>query len=68
MSKLLQLLHIDLFGPMSTISLGGMNYTFVIIDDCYRYFWVLYLKKKDKVIEIFLTFCKKIQNKKDLIF
>ena len=36
-SRPLQLLHIDLFGPTRTTSLGGKSYGFVIIDDFSRY-------------------------------
>ena len=32
-SRPLQLLHLDLFGPLRTTSLGGKHYAFVIIDD-----------------------------------
>ncbi|XP_045810862.1 uncharacterized protein LOC123905296 [Trifolium pratense] len=38
----LELLHIDLFGPVKTTSLGGKNYGFVIVDDYSRYTWVLF--------------------------
>ena len=31
--KPLELLHIDLFWPVKTTSLGGKNYGFVIVDD-----------------------------------
>ena len=31
-SKPLELLHIDLFGPMNMISMGGKSYGFVIIN------------------------------------
>ena len=33
----LELLHIDLFGPISTASLGGKYYGYVIMDDYSRY-------------------------------
>ena len=36
-SRPLQLLHIDLFGPTRTMSLGGKQYGFVIFDDYTRY-------------------------------
>ena len=32
-SRLLQHLHMDLFGPTRTLSLGGKKYVFVIVDD-----------------------------------
>lgn len=44
----LQLLHIDLFGPSRTISLGGNIYTLVIVDDYSGYTWTLLLSKKKR--------------------
>ena len=32
-SRPLELLHMDLFGPSRTTSLGGKSYAFVIVDD-----------------------------------
>ncbi|CAJ2661907.1 unnamed protein product [Trifolium pratense] len=62
--KPLELLHIDLFGPVKTTSLGGKNYGFVIVDDYSRYTWVLFLKNKDESFESFKIFCKKVQNER----
>jgi len=36
-SKPLELLHIDLFGPSRTVSLGGNYYGLVIVDDYSRF-------------------------------
>ena len=35
--KSLQLLHMDLFGPIATTSLGGKRYSLVIVDDYIRF-------------------------------
>lgn len=60
----LKLLHIDLFGPIQTASLNGKRYDFVIVDDFYRFTWLLFLKHKDESFEAFQNFCKKVQNEK----
>ncbi|XP_045791896.1 uncharacterized protein LOC123886637 [Trifolium pratense] len=60
--KPLELLHIDLFGPVNTTSLGGKQYGFVIVDDFSRYTWVLFLKNKDESCDAFQNFCKLVQN------
>ncbi|KAJ6842177.1 uncharacterized protein M6B38_302295 [Iris pallida] len=60
----LQLLHMDLFGPSRIASLGGKLYTFVIIDDFFRYTWVYFLVRKNDALSEFVTFCKKVQNEK----
>lgn len=63
-SKSLQLLHIDLFGPTRTMSVGGKSYGFVIIDDYTRYTWVFLLALKHEALKICTFFCKQVQNKK----
>ena len=61
----LELLHIDLFGPVRTASLAGKQYGFVIVDDYSRYTWVLFLKHKDEAFEAFVKFCNLVQNEKE---
>ena len=39
-SRPLELLHIDLFGPVSTASIYGSKYGMVIVDDYCRWSWV----------------------------
>ncbi|CAL9079003.1 unnamed protein product, partial [Musa textilis] len=39
----LQLIHLDLFGPIDITSLGGSKYAFVIVDDYSRYTWTYFL-------------------------
>ncbi|KAK2388390.1 putative mitochondrial protein [Trifolium repens] len=63
-NKTLEMLHIDLFGPVKTTSLGGKNYGFVIVDDFSRFTWVLFLKHKDDAFEAFKSFCLRVQNEK----
>ena len=36
----------------------------MIVDDFSRVTWVLFLTYKDDVLEVFTTFCKKVQNEK----
>ena len=63
-AKPLDLLHLDLFGPTKTPSLGGKKYGMVIVDDFSRYGWVMFLAHKDEAFKLFEKFCKKIQNEK----
>jgi hypothetical protein len=39
----LEMLHIDLFGPVAYISIGGNKYGLVIVDDYSRFTWVFLL-------------------------
>jgi hypothetical protein len=43
MDRPLELLHMDLFGPIAYISIGGSKYCLVIVDDYSRFTWVFFL-------------------------
>jgi len=45
-SKPLELLHMDLFGPSRTMSLGGNLYALVVVDDFSMITWTLFLHSK----------------------
>ncbi|GJX99926.1 retrovirus-related pol polyprotein from transposon TNT 1-94 [Tanacetum coccineum] len=62
MTRCLELLHMDLFGPVVVRSYGGNLYTLVIVDNYFRYTWTRFLKNKTKAFEQFEIFNKKIQN------
>ena len=38
----LELFHMDIFGPVAYISIGGNKYGFVIVDDYSRFTWVFF--------------------------
>jgi len=59
-SKSLVLLHMDLFGPSRTMSLGG-NYYALVVDDFSRYTWTL-LEKKSEAFFAFKKLAKRLQN------
>jgi hypothetical protein len=40
----LELLHMDLFGPTSFMSIGGNSYCLVIMDDYSRFTWVIFFE------------------------
>ena len=61
----LELLHIDLFGPVKTASIRGKKYGLVIVDDFSRWTWVKFLKHKDESYSVFADFCNQVQNEKD---
>ena len=61
-SKPLELLHIDLFGPFKFACLNGKYYAFVIVDDYSRYTWLLFLINKDDVLDAFKVLYFLIQN------
>jgi hypothetical protein len=49
----LELLHMDLFGPTSFMSIGGNSYCLIIVDDYSRFTWVYFLQDKSNVFETF---------------
>ncbi|GJW25358.1 retrovirus-related pol polyprotein from transposon TNT 1-94 [Tanacetum coccineum] len=57
----LNLLHIDLCGPMRVTSINGKKYILVIVDDYSRYTWTLLLRSKDETPEVLKDFLKMIQ-------
>ena len=46
----LELVHIDLCGPMSIDSLDGSKYFMLIVDDYSRYMWVYFLTHKSETL------------------
>ena len=62
----LELLHVDLFGSMDVLSMGGKSYGFVIVEDYSRFTWVYFLVYKDEALHTFIKHCKKVQNEKGL--
>ena len=61
-SRVLELLHMDLFGPTTYASLGGNKYCLVIVDDFSWYTWTFFLQDKAEVASIFKKFAKNAQN------
>jgi len=62
-SRPLELLHIDLCGPMRIMSRGGKRYVCVIVDDYSRFTWTLFLASKDETFGKFVAFIKKVEKR-----
>ncbi|GJR11319.1 retrovirus-related pol polyprotein from transposon TNT 1-94 [Tanacetum coccineum] len=52
----LNLLHMDLCGPMRVASINGKKYILVIVDDYSRYTWTLLSSSKDETPEVLKDF------------
>jgi transposase InsO family protein len=61
-SRVLELLHMDLFGPITYKSLGGDLYCLMIVDDYSRYTWLFFLHDKTEGTACFKKFAKRAQN------
>ena len=57
----LQLLHMDLFGPVNVMSLSRKRYALVIVDDFSKYTWVLFLISKDETPKTIIDHIKRIE-------
>nr|GEY44588.1 hypothetical protein [Tanacetum cinerariifolium] len=57
----LNLLHMDLCGPMRVASTNLKKYILVIVDDYLRYTWTLFLRSKDETPEVLKYFPTMIQ-------
>nr|GEZ22010.1 retrovirus-related Pol polyprotein from transposon TNT 1-94 [Tanacetum cinerariifolium] len=57
----LQLLHIDLCGPMRVASINGKRYVLVIVDDYSRYNLTHFLRSKDETPKVLIDFLRLVQ-------
>ena len=55
-NKIVELVHSDVFGPVSVLSLGKSMYYVSFIDDFSRNTWIYFLRKKFEVFDIFKEF------------
>jgi transposase InsO family protein len=61
----LEMLHMDLFGPIAYISICGNKYGPIIIDNYSRFTWMFFLQDKSETQEVLKKFLKRAQNKFD---
>ncbi|GJR92192.1 putative ribonuclease H-like domain-containing protein [Tanacetum coccineum] len=60
--KPLELLHMDLFGPVSVDSINKKRYCLVVTDDFSRFSWVFFLATKDETSETLCRFIIGLEN------
>jgi hypothetical protein len=65
-SRPLELLHMDLFGPVAYFSIGGSKYGLVIVDDFSRFTWVFFLQDKSETQGTLKHFLRRAQNEFEL--
>lgn len=61
-TEILQLIHTDVCGPISTKSCGGARYLLTFVDDFSRKVFVYPMKSKGEVFDLFVTFKKLVEN------
>nr|GEY34516.1 hypothetical protein [Tanacetum cinerariifolium] len=57
----LQLLRMNLCGPMRVASINGKRYVLVIVDDYSRYTWTHFLRSKDETPQVLINFLRLVQ-------
>nr|GFC70857.1 retrovirus-related Pol polyprotein from transposon TNT 1-94 [Tanacetum cinerariifolium] len=57
----LQLLHMDLCGPMRVVSINGKRYVLVIVDDYSIYTWTYFLRSEDDTPKVLIDFLRLVQ-------
>jgi hypothetical protein len=58
----LELLHMDLFGPIAYISIGRSKYCLINVDDYSRFTWVFFLQETSQTQETLKRFLRRAQN------
>jgi transposase InsO family protein len=59
---ILDLVHLDVCGPMTVAYLGGFMYYVIFIDDFSRKTWIFFMKTKDEVFSRFQEFRAQVEN------
>jgi hypothetical protein len=57
----LKMLHMDLFGPIAYISIGGNKYGLIIVDNYSRFTWVFFFQDKSETQEVLKKFLRRIK-------
>jgi hypothetical protein len=55
----LEMLHMDLFGPVAYISIDGNKYDLIIVDDYSHFTWVFFLQDKSETQEVLKKFLRR---------
>ena len=59
---ILEIIHYDICGPISSSSLSGYVYYVFFIDDFFKKTWIYFMKNKDEVCSKFKVFKSLIEN------
>ena len=63
-SDLLELMHTDVCGPMSSTTRGGFQYFITFTDDLSRYGYVYSMRHKSETFEKFKEFHNEVENQR----
>jgi hypothetical protein len=66
-SMVLELLHMDLMGPMKVERLGGKRYVIVCVVDFSRFTLVSFIREKSDTFEVPKEFCQRLLREKESV-
>ena len=55
------LIHSDVWGPSSVSSIGGSRYFVVFVDDYSRYNWIVNMKDRSELLQVYSNFAKMVE-------
>ena len=61
-TRILELVHADLAGPLEVDSLGGSKYFMLLVDDFSRKTWVCFLSRKSDALSNFQVWLAQVEN------
>jgi len=61
-NEIFNLLHIDIWGPISVETVDGYKYFLTIMDDHSRATWIYLLRNKSEVLTVFPAFIEQVEN------
>jgi hypothetical protein len=64
-TDLLEIIHTDVYGPMSIEMHGGYRYVLTFMDDLSRYGYIYLMKHKSETFEKFKEFQSEVENQRD---
>ena len=62
-TEILELIHIDVCGPMQTRSLGGAWYFLIFVNNISRFTWVYFIRRKNDAFQYFKESIIKVEKK-----
>ncbi|GAA0151607.1 hypothetical protein LIER_10294 [Lithospermum erythrorhizon] len=65
-TRVLELLHMDLMGPMQVENIRGKKDIYVLVDDFSRYTWVKFIREKYDAFDAFQQLVAQIQREKGM--
>ena len=63
-NRVLELLHMDLMGPMQIESLGGKKHVFICVEGFSRFTWVRFLTGKSYTVKVCISLCLNLQRER----